>query len=755
MFSSSVVKSQKRSLSKLLVVLMTTIFFATSFFAFSPTIHASPLTNLTASINAVNVVLLTATEGTLPGQFAVGSVSVLTTARDAAVVVRDNPASTNPQLNAAKTTLDAALATFNAGVVPSLNLANLDASISSANLALASAQPGTHPGEYLVASITILQTAVTDATTVRNSPTSDQSAIDSAKTTLDTALVTFLASVIPAPDKTNLDASITTAQTAYTTGVEGTHPGEYTPASKLTLQAAIDAAMVVSAGSAYNQAEVDLAKTTLDTAVTDFAASVIPAPDTTALDISITTATSAVTAASPGGDHPGEYSPASITTLQTAIDVAIDVKNNVTSNQAEVDTAKNILDQAIADFLASAIPSSDIGLLDISITTATSAVTAASPGGDHPGEYSPASITTLQAAIDAATIVRDDPGTFNQSEVDSAKTTLDTALTTFLASVIPAPDKTNLDASITTAQAAYAAGVEGTHPGEYTTTFKLTLQAAIDAATVVSAGSTYNQAEVDTAQATLDQAVIDFAASVIPAPDKTNLNVSITTAQATYAAGVEGNQPGQFTTANKEIFQAAIDAAIVVNIGSTYNQAEVDLAKTTLDAALTTFSASVISGGGGGGGGGGAPVPPTPPISVPPVITPPVTPPGQVLGARTWANGLLVKTADSSTVYMAVNDVLRPFSNAAVFKARGLKFQNIQVITSEELTGSTIGKPMGYPEGTLIKGQGKTIYVVGANDTKLGIPSMKVFNKKKYSLKKIVKLSEADLLLYGDGGTLQ
>lgn len=162
----------------------------------------------------------------------------------------------------------------------------------------------------------------------------------------------------------------------------------------------------------------------------------------------------------------------------------------------------------------------------------------------------------------------------------------------------------------------------------------------------------------------------------------------------------------------------------------------------------------------GGGGGSAAPAPSVTPVTTPAPVALAPTPSvgdnshGRVLGAKTWANGTLLKAAGSATVYMAVNNEIRPFTAEAVFKAKGLKFANIQTVTADDLGAATVGKPVGYPDGTLIKGSGPTVYVV-SGDTKEGIPSMTVFNKKKYSQKKIVKISDADLADYADGTVVQ
>ena len=110
-----------------------------------------------------------------------------------------------------------------------------------------------------------------------------------------------------------------------------------------------------------------------------------------------------------------------------------------------------------------------------------------------------------------------------------------------------------------------------------------------------------------------------------------------------------------------------------------------------------------------------------------------------------------MRVAGSDTVYLVVNGVLRPFSTSAIFKARGLKFVNIQFISANQFAAATVGRVVGYPDGTLIKGSGSTVYLV-SGDSKIGIASMAVFKRLKLSLRKVVKLSDSELSSYGDGG---
>jgi len=120
-------------------------------------------------------------------------------------------------------------------------------------------------------------------------------------------------------------------------------------------------------------------------------------------------------------------------------------------------------------------------------------------------------------------------------------------------------------------------------------------------------------------------------------------------------------------------------------------------------------------------------------VTVPPTTTPPV-----VCNLR---NGSLVKVKDSSTVYMVVNCVLRPFTTPAVFHAKGKKFANIVEIDGQLYAvlgkGKAIGKDdddedddtviipgigqatttppsiSGLPEGSVVKLPGSpTVYMV-------------------------------------------
>jgi len=83
--------------------------------------------------------------------------------------------------------------------------------------------------------------------------------------------------------------------------------------------------------------------------------------------------------------------------------------------------------------------------------------------------------------------------------------------------------------------------------------------------------------------------------NVVPPPDLTALKASITAAQTALNAAVEGKNDGQYPVGSKATLQAAITQAQAIVDNSATIQAEADAAKTSLDLAVTTFQALVIT----------------------------------------------------------------------------------------------------------------------------------------------------------------
>jgi hypothetical protein len=114
--------------------------------------------------------------------------------------------------------------------------------------------------------------------------------------------------------------------------------------------------------------------------------------------------------------------------------------------------------------------------------------------------------------------------------------------------------------------------------------------------------------------------------------------------------------------------------------------------------------------------------------------------------ANTLINGRLYKLAGDAnpTVYLAAACTLRPFRGAAVFHARGNKFQNIIVLQS--LAGLDVSaKPALPADGTLIKGSDKTVWFVETGKKRKGFASEKAFLGLGFKFSQVNQISDSDL----------
>lgn len=109
-------------------------------------------------------------------------------------------------------------------------------------------------------------------------------------------------------------------------------------------------------------------------------------------------------------------------------------------------------------------------------------------------------------------------------------------------------------------------------------------------------------------------------------------------------------------------------------------------------------------------------------------------------------NGRLYKIGDSQTVYLAAGCRLKPFRGAAVFKARGHKFQDIKVLSSAPAGVEISDKPALPAEGTLVKGdEDKTVWFVTSKGSKRGFTREEVFRRLGFDFKNMEIISQSDL----------
>jgi Bacterial Ig-like domain (group 4). len=249
------------------------------------------------------------------------------------------------------TLLDTSMAAVDIQVVQA-DKTTLIASIAAAEELLAAATEGNQEGQYPAGSKAILQAAIDSASLVVQDGAATQTDVVNAFAALDNAVTVFSGSIIHI-DKAALNTAITDAEQALSSAVEGSAPGQYPTGTKATLQAAIDAAVLVRDGAAVTQSDVDLAVSTLTTAVSTFRASVnpttTPSVDLGALNQAIAAAQAKLAKAT-AGNKIGQYPAAAITNLQAAIVAANNVKSSNGGSQSMVDAAAVALNNAVSTF---------------------------------------------------------------------------------------------------------------------------------------------------------------------------------------------------------------------------------------------------------------------------------------------------------------------------------------------------------------------------------------------------------------------
>ncbi len=134
------------------------------------------------------------------------------------------------------------------------------------------------------------------------------------------------------------------------------------------------------------------------------------------------------------------------------------------------------------------------------------------------------------------------------------------------------------------------------------------------------------------------------------------------------------------------------------------------------------------------------------------IIIPPTSTPTSTLPSLSGLpDGTLVKLAGNPTIYMVSGGVLQPFTSGVVFNAHKKSFKNVKTISAEQFSSLTVGAPVSFPDGTLVKGNGGTIFVVKGG-MKLGIPSLDSLKKHGQSLKNVLKVSDDELKNLSSGG---
>ena len=379
-------------------------------------------------------------------------------------------------------------------------------------------------GDYSTASWAAVVPKLEAAVAVKDNASAKQSQIDVAYNELLTVKNAL------AVDKTQLQSVITEAQ--------GKTEADYDETTWNNLQTRLTEAIAIEANTSAKQSQINVATANLRAAINGLLF------DKSLLQAAIDSVDSYTRT---------DYSEASWEAMLEKLAEANSVNESDTPTQAEIETAKDELNAALA---ALTTDKSELAYVILSVDTLEET------------DYSEASWATMQEKLDVAEIVNVDAGA-KQSEIESAKDELQAAIDALttdksdLASVISSVD--TLEAT-DYSEASWGAMVE-----------------KLQAASEVNADTTAKQSEIDLAEGEL-QTAIDALTT-----DKSELADVI----ASTASLIEND----YSEEAWEIFQEALQNANDVNNDAGAKQSEIESAKDRLEASiigLTTDKTELI-----------------------------------------------------------------------------------------------------------------------------------------------------------------
>jgi hypothetical protein len=116
-----------------------------------------------------------------------------------------------------------------------------------------------------------------------------------------------------------------------------------------------------------------------------------------------------------------------------------------------------------------------------------------------------------------------------------------------------------------------------------------------------------------------------------------------------------------------------------------------------------------------------------------------------------YPNGSLLKAADDQRVYLIDSGMRRWISSADIFNARGLKWENIKVVSSADLSVYPEGKAVSWPDGILIKSNvAPSVYII-SQGRKRGFSAAEIFTGLGYDWGNIKTISQQELDQYETG----
>lgn len=115
-------------------------------------------------------------------------------------------------------------------------------------------------------------------------------------------------------------------------------------------------------------------------------------------------------------------------------------------------------------------------------------------------------------------------------------------------------------------------------------------------------------------------------------------------------------------------------------------------------------------------------------------------------------NGTLLRVKNKAPVYLLENDQKRWIPSISIFKER-FRWKNVIIISNFEMGTYAQGPNAPYPDGTLLKGSSKNVYVL-SNGQKRWITSASVFDTLGYKWRNIIDVSDSELSNYSTGANI-
>ncbi|MFD0669885.1 S-layer homology domain-containing protein [Cohnella sp. GCM10027633] len=536
--------------------------------------------------------------GTGVGQTSSGTRDGLQTAINTAQqIVQNAGLYSQSQLDTAVGNLTSAIQAFNAAVIGPGDPSALGAAIPAAQQALTDHPQGTGVGQASAGARGTLETAIDTAQQILNRAGNyTQTQLDAATSALTTATATFRQAVVPAGDSSTLATRLTNARQAMTNHPEGTNVGQASASDRNALQAAINAAQAIADDAANRtQGQLNAAVADLDAAMDTFDDAIVPAGDATDLEDLLADATQKL-ADHPEGTNVGQASASDRNALQAAINAAQAIADDAANQtQGQLDDAVGDLEAAMDTFDAAIVPAGDATDLEGLLTDAVQKL-ADHPQGAGVGQASVAARGALQTAINAAQAIADDAANQTQGQLDDAVADLDAAMEAFDNAIIPAGDATDLEDLLADATQKLADHPLGTNVGQASASDRNALQAAINAAQAIADdAANRTQGQLGDAVADLEDALDTFDDAIIPAGDPTDLEDLLADAIQMLADHPEGAGVGQASANDRNVLQAAINAAqAIADDAANQTQGQLDDAVADLEAAMEAFESAWV-----------------------------------------------------------------------------------------------------------------------------------------------------------------